>query len=72
MSRIFVLRFLIVVAAMLVSGVFGYLLARHRFHQDSDTISSTMSEEIIKMRRRAATQTGLTARCYACRSQSVL
>ncbi|MFC6639553.1 hypothetical protein GV827_12255 [Sulfitobacter sp. JBTF-M27] len=58
MSRIFLLRFLIVVAAMLVSGVFGYLLARHRFHQDSDTIISTMSAEIIKMRRRATTQTG--------------
>lgn len=62
MTITLVLRFLIILLAMLISGVFGYMLARRRADDRSAVQVSVLSAEIAKMRRRASSaEAGATA-----------
>lgn len=73
MSSILILRFLIILLAMLVAGTFGYMLARHRVTQSTAEQMAMMSAEVMKMRRRAKnTETEMkTALSHAARQQRI-
>lgn len=54
MTIAFILRFLIILLAMLVAAAAGYIISRNRAEQRNALQIAMMSAEISKMRRRAS------------------
>lgn len=65
MTTALILRFLLILIAMLVAATAGYLLARHRCMQRNAYQIAVMSAEILKMRRRASAAEAEAASTHA-------